>query len=216
MPNHPPVTESFEKLMKWMLTTAPGVNFRPPANPDAIINFKEKSGVNFPEELEQLLMIADGEMRISAGAIGNWRLMSINEIQAAWGWLRQISIKGAFEGLLPEQSPYLQNTWWHPGWIPLVSSDTGNFYCIDTEPPESKRKGQVLLFMQDQPDRPLVAANLAAWLDRITRDLYDGLYTFDEVEGFNGEAFLWSSLEGKHLLDNIPGSIIVDGDTFKC
>jgi hypothetical protein len=39
------------------------------------------------------------------------------------------------------------------------------------------------------------------------------MYTYDEVTGFDGEAFLWSALEGKHLLDNPEGRFIAeDGD----
>jgi len=216
MPAYCPVTESLVELMDWMHKNAPGVAFSPPADTAALANFEEKSGLIIPEDLHRLLMIADGETRNSAGAVGNWRFMSINEIQAAWGWLAQISVKGAFDGLTPQLSPYLQNHWWHPGWIPLISSDTGCYYCLDTAPSEVERTGQMLLFCQEHPARPLVAASLAAWLDRITRDLSAGVYTYNEVEGFNGEAFLWSSLEGKHLLDKIPGQIIVDGEYGIC
>ena len=66
----------------------------------------------------------------------------------------------------------------------------------------------MLLFLHEQPERTLAAGSLGAWLDRINRDLAAGLYTFDDVEGFNGEAFLWSALEGKHLLDNIDGKLV--------
>lgn len=216
MSEYPPVTVTIVKLIDWMNANAPGVSFRPSANPAAIDNFAEKSGLSIPKGLKQLLMLADGETRNSAGAIGNWRFMSIKEIQAAWGWLAQIKSKGAFDDLVPEKSPYLRNAWWHLGWIPIVSSDTGAYYCIDTNPTEPERTGQMLLFLEEGPARPLVAANLAAWLDQLTRDLLAGVYTFDEVEGFNGEAFLWSSLEGKHLLDNTPGRIIADGETHHC
>ena len=57
--------------------------------------------------------------------------------------------------------------------------------------------------------RPLVAGSLNVWLDRINRDLAAGLYTFDEVERFNGEALLSSELEGKHNLDDTLGKLII-------
>lgn len=209
MPEYPPVTASLAKLQDWMKNNVPGVTFRSPANPDALDNFTEKSGLTLPDDLRQILLIADGETLKSAGSIGNWRIMPINEIQAAWGLLTQLSAKGAFSDLTPEHSPYLRAAWWHPGWIPVVSSDTGDYFCIDTDPPEAERSGQVLLYLQNVPARPLVAANLAGWLDRIIRDLSAGVYTYDEVDGFNGEAFLWSSLEGKHLLDDIEGKLVV-------
>ena len=209
MPEFPHVTASIAKLQDWMKDNAAGVAFHPPVNPDSLDNFAEKSGLTLPDDLRQLLLVADGETRKSAGSIGNWRIMPINEIQAAWGLLTQLSAKGAFSDLALEHSPYLRTVWWHPGWIPVVSSDTGDYFCIDTDPPETERSGQVLLYLQQQPARPLVAANLVGWLYRITCDLSAGVYTYDEVDGFNGEAFLWSSLEDKHLLDNIEGKLVV-------
>ena len=209
MPEQPAINDSLAKLQDWMKNNAPGVTFRPPANPAALDNFAVKSGLTLPDDLRHLLVVADGETRKSAGSIGNWRIMSTNEIQAAWGLLTQLEAKGAFSDLAPEPSPYLRATWWHSGWIPVVSSDTGDYFCIDTDPPEPERSGQVLLYLQEQPARPLVAGSLAEWLDRITHDLSTGVYAYDEVDGFNGEAFLWSSLEGKHLLDDIEGKLIV-------
>jgi cell wall assembly regulator SMI1 len=208
MPEYPPISDTLITLQSWMHENAPGVSFSPPANPAALENFTEKSGLDLPHELRQLLLLSNGEARKSAGAIGNWRLMPISEIQAAWGLLSRLFEKGAFDELQPDPSPYLRKAWWHPAWIPVASSDTGNYYCIDTDPPEPARYGQVLLFLQEQPERPLAAASLSAWLDRITRDLLSGLYTYDEPEGFNGEAFLWSSLEGKHLFDDVEGKLI--------
>jgi cell wall assembly regulator SMI1 len=209
MPESPPITDALTTLQAWMREHAPGVSFRPPADPADIDHFANKSGLPLPDELVQLLLLADGETRKSAGAIGNWRMMPIGEIQAAWGLLRQLAAKGAFAKLEPQPSPYLQPAWWHPAWIPVVSSDIGGYFCIDSHPPDPNRFAQVLLFLHDQPDRPLVAGSLGAWLDRIHRDLAAGVYAFDEVEGFNGEAFLWSALEGKHLFDDIEGKLVV-------
>ncbi len=204
----PPLGESFTKIQSWMKKVTPDVSFRPPANPAAIDHFAHKSSLQISQDLRQYLLIADGETRKSAGAIGNWRLMPINEIQAAWGLLASLSQKGAFSEKRLGASPYLRDAWWHPGWIPIVSSDTGHYFCLDSDPPEPQRTGQVLLYLHDRPERPLVAGSLPAWFDRIARDLVQGIYTYDIENGFNYEAFMWSSLEGKHLFDDINGKLV--------
>jgi cell wall assembly regulator SMI1 len=186
------------------------ITLRPPVSPAAMANFAAKSGVMLPTDLLALLQIADGETRSSAGLIGNWRLMSVQEIQGAWGLLTQLNNKGAFTGLDPKNSPYLRKAWWHPTWIPIVSSDTGHYFCLDTDPPEPQRQGQIILFLHDRPERVLVAASLSDWFHRIARDLDQGLYTYDPELGFNGEAFMWSALEGKHIFDRTSGKLIVD------
>ncbi len=205
----PPITTTFTQIESWMQRYAPGVVLRPPAKHDAVDRFQTLTGMAMPENLRRLLLIADGETRTSAGLVGNWRLMPIAEIQAAWGLLNQLDKKGAFNDREPDPSPYIQKTWWSSAWIPIVTSDQGDYFCVDTDPPQSKRNGQVLLFLQYRPERPLIAVSLKAWLDRIKRDLEAGQYKYDLEAGFNGEAFLWSALEGKHLLDHIDGKLIV-------
>ena len=208
MPDLPTLMESFDRIRAWMATHAPGVTLRPPADPAAFANFAARSGLALPDELQQVLLTADGETRKSAGLIGNWRLLPVSEIQAAWGLLTRLAEKGAYAGLEPETPPYLREAWWHPAWIPVAGSDTGGFFCLDCDPPEPERTGQVLLFLADRPARPLIAAGLRLWFDRIARDLEAGVYVYDEVAGFDGEAFLWSALQGKHLLDGREGKLI--------
>ena len=197
-----------ERIKTWAKINAPGVSFNPPADPALIENFAQKCGLSLPEEFSQYLRIINGETRKSAGMIGNWRLLPILEIQGAWGLLESLHARGAFADLEPQASPYLHSAWWHPGWIPIVSNDDENFICLDCSPPEPTRYGQVVLFMKNRPERPLIAAGLSAWFDRIARDLEAGVYSYDDEEGFNGEALMWSSLESKHLFDQADGQLI--------
>ena len=206
----PPITTTFAQIRTWMHHHAPDVTFRQPAKPNAIDNFQLISGLAIPEPLRKLLLTADGETRKSAGMIGNWRLMPITEIQAAWGLLLKLSEKGAFNDRQVTPSPYIRKTWWRSAWIPIVTSDQGDYFCLDTDPLQPTRYGQVLLFLQNRPERPLIAAQLEAWFDRILEDLKAGMYRYDPDEGFIGEAFLWSALEGKHLLDDINGTLMVN------
>lgn len=203
-----PIERSLAYFQNWAAQFAPSIVFRPPVKPAALENFREKSGLPLPDDLIQYLQITDGEPRTSAGMIGNWRLMPLLEIQAAWGLLAKLAEKGAFSDRTPEKSPYIRGAWWHPSWLPVVTNDTGDYFCLDTNPPDPNRFGQVLLYLQNQPQRPLIAGSLTAWFDRIARDLADGLYSFDPWEGFSDEGFMKSALEGKHLLDGLEGKLI--------
>jgi cell wall assembly regulator SMI1 len=202
------ITKSFQKILAWISNHTEDINLRPPADPAAILNLTEKSGLSLPEDLHQVLSIADGERRSSAGMIGNWRLMAIAEIQAAWGLLTKLAEKSAFNDQEAQTPVYIRDKWWDESWIPFVTSDSGDYFCLDMNPPETTHIGQVLLFFKDQPDRPLIAGSLSAWFDRIARDLEAGLYIYDGENGFNGEAFMWSALQNKHLFDGIQGKLI--------
>ena len=208
MTDQPKLSSPLSQFISWMRIHVPEVKFRPPATESAIANFINKSGLDMSDDLHQMLLVIDGEGHKSAGAIGNWRLMPIAEIKAAWGWLTQLAEKGAFSEQKPTSSPYIRHVWWHPTWIPIVSSDTGDYFCIDTNPAESSRKGQMLLFLQNQPVRYLIAGSLPAWFERIVQDLETGIYNYDPEMGFNNEAFMWSALEGKHHFNNTKGTLV--------
>ena len=203
-----PIEQSLAYFQNWVAQFAPSIVFRPPVNPTALEYFREKSGLTLPSDLIQYLQITDGETFTSAGMIGNWRLMSLLEVQAAWGLLGKLAEKGAFSELTPEKSPYIRQAWWHPSWIPICTNDTGDYFCLDTDPPDPNRFGQVLLYLKNRPQRPLIASSVSTWFGFIMRDLKAGLYTFDAYEGFNDEGFMKSALEGKHLLDGLEGKLI--------
>ena len=203
-----PIEQSLAYFQNWAAQFASNIVFRPPVNPTALENFREKSGLILPSDLIQYLQITDGETSTSAGMIGNWRLMPLLEIQAAWGLLGKLAEKGAFSELTPEKSPYIRQAWWSPSWIPIGTNDTGDYFCLDTDPPDPTRFGQVLLYLRNRPQRPLIAGSVRTWFDRIISDLKAGFYTFDTYEGFNNEGFMKSSLEGKHLLDGLEGKLI--------
>ncbi len=207
--NRHSLTDNITFIKSWAKQNAPGVKFKQPANSQAIEHFTRLSGLQFPVELRKLLENMDGETIKSAGMIGNWRLMPIYEIQAAWGLLKVLSEKGAYNELTPQPSPYLKSFWWYQSWLPFVCNDSGDYICLDCAPPEPKRFGQVLLYLHDQPERPLIASGLSAWFDRIARDLRAGVYEFNMNDGFNSEAFMWSALEEKHIFGNTAGKRIV-------
>ena len=208
MAEQSPAIQLFANFQNWMKDHVPDVKFRPPVEAAALDHFSEVSEIEIPQTLRQILSVSDGETRTSAGAIGNWRMLSVNEIQAAWGLLTKLADKGAFSDQKPEAPPYFRPVWWHPGWIPFVSSDQGHYFCIDTAPIEPIRKGQVILFQLNRPERLLIAGNLQAWFKRILLDLESGVYHYDPETGFDGEGFMWSALEGKHLFDIDRGKLI--------
>ena len=125
-----------------------------------------------------------------------------DRIQAAWGYLTQITKKGVFNELDPKPSPYITRTWWHPGWIPFITNDAGDYFCLDTDPIEPQRTGQIILFLREHPERYLIATSLDDWLALISQTLFAGFFAYDPERGFNNEAFMCSALEGKHFFES--------------
>ncbi len=200
------IKESLTFIKAWASEHAPEVAFNPPAAPDEMAALKTQTRLEPPEDLWDYLQEANGERWNSSGVIGNWRLLEIKFILDKWSKMAKLArdgIFGANEGEA-EVLPAIKNYWWNPNWLPIVTSGSGHFFCLDTDPGEEGQPGQVILFLHDDPERFLVAESLSDWFARIAIDLQRGLYTFDTKEGFNSEALLWSALEGRSYYRKPP------------
>jgi cell wall assembly regulator SMI1 len=167
---------------------------------------KTQTSLALPEDLWTYLQEANGEKWNSWGMIGNWRLLEIKYILDEWSLMRRLAENGSFDANAGQADvlPTIKNYWWNPNWLPIVTSGSGHFFCLDTDPGETGHPGQVILFLHDDPERFLVAESLSQWFEEIAKDLQRGLYTFDPEDGFNNEALMWSALEGHSLYGRRP------------
>ena len=60
--------------------------------------------------------------------------------------------------------------WWSPRWI-LFSVNSSNALCIDTDPTDAGRLGQVVLFWDDWGHRPIEAPSFRDWLAEFVYEL---------------------------------------------
>lgn len=68
--------------------------------------------------------------------------------------------------------------WWHPGWVPLLRSDSGVRLCLDLAPGPAGRIGQIIQLDFDSGDQcpPVIASSWQALLSTFAQDLEAGEY----------------------------------------
>lgn len=69
--------------------------------------------------------------------------------------------------------------WWHMGWIPIFHNGAGSYLCYDTFGVFTGKRGQILEFWKEDPDRNVVAPSLGSLLNSLIR-LYAGENALDE------------------------------------
>ncbi|NJK42889.1 MAG: hypothetical protein HC933_00295 [Pleurocapsa sp. SU_196_0] len=69
---------------------------------------------------------------------------------------------------------------WNTRWIPFASDGSGNFLCVDLDPDEGGRVGQVILWASDPPYVEVIATSYRAWLEEFQVDLEAGRFVWDE------------------------------------
>jgi len=72
--------------------------------------------------------------------------------------------------------------WWHPGWVPLLCSDSGVRLCLDLAPGPAGRIGQIIKLDFDSGDQcpPVIASSWQTLLFTFTQDLEAGEYRLRE------------------------------------
>jgi cell wall assembly regulator SMI1 len=195
---------ALNRINLWLTSSGGEFAFNTGASSDEIAELESEIGLNLPDDLKRYLSIYDGEAHISDGIIGNWKLMDYRWIGECFLQHNTYLRDGIFGDNTNKSTPYVKGFWWNPKWIPIVSSESGHYHCIDLDPNNDGELGQIILFLHDADNRFLIARSLSEWFLKIADDLDRGIYKLADDNGyliFNNEAFMWSSIEGKDLYD---------------
>ncbi len=187
------------RLESWLSSNAPDLvdQLRPGADEQALSAVEQDLGLKLPDDLRASLAVHDGTEEC-AGLIGGWDLLPAEFIASEARLMRGMVDDGSFGEATADPHPKLATAWWNPAWIPIVSSGSGHFLCVDLAPGPEGRAGQIVLFLHDASQRYVVAPSYRAWLEAVVRDLERGAYSREDGE-WNAQAFMRSSEEGRDL-----------------
>ena len=172
----PPLHTLWQRLTRWAAACPLDIAFNPGATEAAIAAAEAELGLAFPADLREYLRPADGERWNSDGFIGDWRLLELKFIVSKTQRMRALVDDGSFDDNTNDETPAIKGLWWNPQWIPIVTSGSGHFFCVDLDPGPEGAVGQIILFLHDDVGRYLVAPSLRAWFERLAADFERGLH----------------------------------------
>ncbi|MEX3748347.1 SMI1/KNR4 family protein [Lysinibacillus xylanilyticus] len=194
----------WSKFENWLELNCPEIveSFNEPAAETEIAKAEQKMGITFPNSFKELLLIHNGqrneypEQRFEyVGAIGNYELLTIEEIVDTWETMKELLDNKVFEDFdeVEALGPVKEEYWWNPRWISIATNGTGDDICIDLDPAEGGTVGQVITFWHDWEERKVISRSLEEWFGEITKCLEDGTYKLIEEDGelvFNNDGFM--------------------------
>jgi cell wall assembly regulator SMI1 len=120
-------------------------------------------GVPLPDDLRKFLAWRNGQDEEGTGRFEeSWFLMGTDDIEAAWRELTGNAESG-----------------WQRAWIPFLEDGRGNFIFGDTRQPGAP----VRVYREQDPERPVLAPSLAAWLEQFVTAVEHGEYVEDPERG---------------------------------
>lgn len=206
--NAPIMEELIARFRHWVADCPLDIVFNEGADEAEIAAAEAVLELEFPADLREYLLLANGEVWNSDGFIGDWQLLELKFIIPEAQLMHSLVEQGAFGDNANPDTPAIKGLWWNPRWIPIVTSGSGHLFCADLDPGPAGTLGQIILFLHDDEDRYLIAPSLRAWFARLADDFESGLYEIVEDEDgyqhFNSHALMWSSLEGQALYGPPP------------
>lgn len=132
-------------------------------------------GVELPEDFIAYLSCHNGQLPDSEGIFEYEELLGTSRILSEWKIWKQLVDNGDFDGMHSQPDDGIKNDWFNVKWIPLTYDGGGNHYCLDLDPAEGGKVGQIIRMWHDSADRELIASSLEEWLtDALERWEYDG------------------------------------------
>lgn len=141
---------------------SPGLNG--PASAERIAALQAALGLALPADLLVSLRIHDGQSAAGLPLVGEDRLLGNADILAQWSLWRGLVTAGDFEGVESEPDRGIKTDWYNLRWIPFTHDGSGNHLCVDLDPAEHGRPGQVIRVWHDDARRELIADSYARWL----------------------------------------------------
>lgn len=113
--------------------------------------------------------------------LGEFYLLQWRELLSEHKMLSDVSSMGDFDDLEAISDQDVESTWFSPKWLPFASNGGGDYLCLDLAPTKTGKKGQIICFIHDSPERPKLADSIAEFFDRLADSYKCGrIYLTDE------------------------------------
>jgi cell wall assembly regulator SMI1 len=151
---------------------------------EEVENLEKTINAKLPTGFIEFYKIHNGQTTGSAGLIECEELLSFERILDEWKVWEDLLDSKDFED---DNGPYtstpdrgVKNDWWNALWIPITYDGSGNHYCLDLDPTNEGRYGQVIRMWHDDPIRSLEAPSFKEWITDYKDKLMEGQLVYSE------------------------------------
>jgi cell wall assembly regulator SMI1 len=170
------VGECWVDIEKWLSANAPeAIPVLPAgASPAAFAAAEETLGYALPGELRAFLAVHDGSGHLWLHDAGEF--MSLATVLSSWDNEFDLWGDGNNDEWADPQGP-IKKKWFTRKWLPVLDARTGDYVCIDLDPPTAGRQGQLIAWYHDRGPTEVIAPSFGALIGAFAAELASGQYT---------------------------------------
>jgi molybdopterin molybdotransferase len=172
----------WDRIESWLRASAPAIarDLRPGAPAEALKSLEARLGVALPADVVASYEVHDGCAGNAPPLLGGYRLSTVSQIERDWSLQKELLRGGVFvdDGVEPEGP--VRPVWWDAAWIPVATSSSGDFVCVDTRPDTGGTAGQMIVYWHADTRRTVLAPSFGDWLERFAADLESGRVRLDK------------------------------------
>ncbi len=176
------VEECWKILERYASKTSAGAKLPSGASLAAIVNAESMMGVEFPDDLRDLLLRHNGSgpffIYPYKNGDGQQWFLGLDEILNTWKLLSEVGADFEKDGKYGEQSGPIKNNYWNNRWIPFTDNSCGDNIFVDLNPDEQGTLGQIVDWWHEGGVSTLEASSLCEWLNEIVEELHEKIYVF--------------------------------------
>ncbi|MGC5324366.1 SMI1/KNR4 family protein [Brevibacillus sp. SYSU BS000544] len=182
--------ERLEKYYTWVEQNFPHLKdcLNKGATAEEISELEQTLGFSLPEDYREFLRIHNGQKSHQEtgveGLLGGWTLLSIKDVIQTWeDWnsLQRDFEIGGVEFEITSQG-HVKPMMWNRHWVPFLVRDGSSLYCIDADPADNGKVGQIILFDHDGDTRKVFADNFTMWFEAFLSTVEEGHYKVYKID----------------------------------
>ncbi len=176
------VKNSWDRIIRWLEKNTPGIaeTLNPGATLAQIEELELYLDVTFPNSIRDSYLMFNGQRHTALPLFPDFYFwLPLSGIRENWNAYRHLAEKIPFDEFEPDADQAIQARGWHPKWIFITLSLTGDSHCLDFIPTSQGHAGQIIEYIHDLPVLTLTASSFANWLNQYADDLERGEYTYD-------------------------------------
>jgi cell wall assembly regulator SMI1 len=182
----------WKRFEAWLSDHAPHLlgGLRDGATPRQLAQAETALQVRFPKDLRDSYAVHDGQdhpdcFALYSGALfASCPLLPLSTVVRNWSVLKGLHDCGDFDGARGRPAGPIREDWWHPRWIPLTANAAGDHpVCVDLAPAAGGRRGQVISWWHDDPNRRLLGRSFRHWFANYLAAVEAGEYVYSEQYG---------------------------------